>query len=95
MASFSLPFDAIEARNGHDLFHNDDAERNAREHGYPLIAGSDAHMAKEIGSCYTFFSNLDTYADDILKGRTRIGGRHASLLVMLEHGIRALRIFRK
>jgi len=91
MASFSLPFDAIEARNGHDLFHNGDAEHHAVDNGYPLIAGSDAHMAKEVGSCYTFFSNIDDFVKEIAAGTTHIGGRHVPWLVMIEHGLRMLK----
>lgn len=91
MASFSLPFDAIEARNGHDLLHNGDAERLAADNGYPIIAGSDAHMAKEVGSCYTFFSNIDDFVKEIAAATTRIGGRHVSWLVMIEHGLRILK----
>jgi len=49
---WKLGFDAIEI-NGHCLYGNSKAEKAAKEHGIPLVGGSDAHSVDEIGSICT------------------------------------------
>lgn len=49
---FKLPFDAIEI-NGHCLWGNSYASKMAREHGKPLVGGSDAHSVNGVGTVTT------------------------------------------
>ncbi len=50
--TFELDFDAIEI-NGHCLRGNGQAESIAKEHGIPLVGGSDAHSLSGIGAICT------------------------------------------
>ncbi len=49
---WKLDFDAVEI-NGHCIRGNGRAEEAAREHGIPLVGGSDAHSLGDIGSIVT------------------------------------------
>ncbi len=86
--AFTLPFDAIEARNGHNLNSNAETEARARAAGIPMIAGSDAHMAKEVGSCVTRMPSCDDIAAHILAGRTQLVGAPVSRVMLFEKAIR-------
>ena len=46
--SWKTGFDAIEV-NGHCLYGNSRAEGEAKKHGKPVVGGSDAHSANEVG----------------------------------------------
>jgi hypothetical protein len=92
--AFSLPFDAVEARNGHNLKSNQETEARALAAGMPVIAGSDAHMAKEVGACVTRFPTCDDIAAHIRAGRTELVGAPVSFMVLFEHAVRT-HIFRQ
>lgn len=85
----SLPFDAIEALNGHYINDKGRTRRICEEKSYPMVAGTDAHMAKEVGSCYTLFESIDDYKAEIKSGRTRVGGKKVSTLTLCENWIRS------
>jgi predicted metal-dependent phosphoesterase TrpH len=78
--------DAVEARNARTtlLRDNQAAEDFARRHGLPLVAGSDAHTAGEVGAAYL---DLDEPPSDdsarLLEQikRGRVGGRPSPPLV--------------
>ncbi len=69
---WKLGFDAIEV-NGHCLYGNSKAEKAAKEHGIPLVGGSDAHSVDEIGSICTLVSggSAAEILDAIRCGRCR------------------------
>jgi len=76
--AFSLPFDAVEARNGHNIYSNGKTEALCKKRNVPMVAGSDAHMAKEVGSCYTLFSDIGNFKDEIISNRTVVKGHSVS-----------------
>lgn len=87
--AFSLPFDAIEARNGHNMSSNRHTEELCIKRMVPMTAGTDAHMAKEVGSCYTEVSSIDTLFEDIAGRRSTLHGKHVSPMVLIEKWIRS------
>jgi len=72
-------FDAIEVLNGRAFFlSNPLALRYARRTHMPMVAGSDAHHAEDVGIAYTCVNcepKLDSILEEIRAGRTSIGGR--------------------
>nr|HOP09338.1 PHP-associated domain-containing protein [Candidatus Methanofastidiosa archaeon] len=85
---FQLPFDAIEALNGHYLNDKGRTMKVCEERSLNVTAGSDAHMAKEVGSCYTLFEDLNDLKKEIKEGRTGIGGHATSVFTLGEKWIR-------
>ncbi len=69
---WELDFDAIEI-NGHCLYGNTKAENAAKEHGKPLVGGSDAHALNGIGVISTEVggSSPEEIFENIRKGRCR------------------------
>jgi predicted metal-dependent phosphoesterase TrpH len=86
--AFSLPFDAIEVRNGHNVSTNAETERRARLAGIPCIGGTDAHLAREVGSVTTVFPTCGGFADHIRAGRTDVHGAPVSRLTLVEKALR-------
>ena len=86
--AFTLPFDAIEARNGHNLKSNAETEARAIAAGIPVTAGTDAHMAKEVGRCVTRMPSCDDIAGHIRAGRTQLVGAPVSRVLLVEKAIR-------
>jgi len=85
---YSLQFDAIEALNGHFMGDKGETREICEENNFPMVAGTDAHMAKEVGSCYTLFDSIDDYQGEIKAGRTRIGGKKVSGFTLAEKWFR-------
>ncbi|MBN1785822.1 MAG: PHP domain-containing protein [Candidatus Methanofastidiosa archaeon] len=85
---FQLPFDGVEALNGHFLKDGGSTKRICQEHSFPMTAGTDAHMAKEIGSCYTVLGNLDDYKAEIVSGRSAVEGKPVPALMLFEKWLR-------
>jgi len=73
--------DAIEVYNSRLLTgrSNRQAKRFATEHGIPMTAGSDAHIAEMVGRAVTKVDTeectVDAILDAIIEGRTEIEGR--------------------
>jgi predicted metal-dependent phosphoesterase TrpH len=80
----SIPFDAVEAVNGHTFGSSKDPKKACQEAGIPMVGGSDAHTLPEIGLVTV------EYEGDILSaiktGKTAIKSKPAVQL-MLNHGI--------
>lgn len=78
-------FDAIEAFNSRTLIKKFDAraKKFAKENNMPMICGSDAHTAGELGTALTEVkaSSLEQAKAEILAGRTRLHCRKSSPLV--------------
>lgn len=78
-------FDAIEVFNSRTLIKKFDAraKKFAKENNLPMICGSDAHTAGELGNALTEVkaSNLDEAKAEIFAGRTRLHCRKSSPLV--------------
>ncbi|MFH1820864.1 MAG: CehA/McbA family metallohydrolase [Methanobacteriota archaeon] len=76
---YRAKFDAIECLNSRALFlSNPLAQRFARKHGIPMVAGSDAHRCREIGLAYTVVDcelKLETILDNIKRGGTSVSGK--------------------
>ncbi len=75
----SYAFDAIEVLNGGvSKIGNQKAMKLAKERGLPGTAGSDAHIASSIGSCFTVIENAQDVEDikkAIKKGAMKIKTR--------------------
>ncbi|MFA4856108.1 MAG: PHP domain-containing protein [archaeon] len=69
-------FDAVEVFNSRTLIKKFDAraKKFAKENDMPMICGSDAHTARELGNSLTEVkaNNLDEAKAEILAGRTRL-----------------------
>jgi predicted metal-dependent phosphoesterase TrpH len=91
--------DAIEVFNSKlSLNRNKKGEKLADRLHKTKVAGSDAHVAAEIGRAYTIFEEGYEPREAILHGLTKLGGTQSPLWVhtisFLEHAIAAtLRIF--
>jgi len=77
----SLPFDAVETRNGAEEVHNASAHRKAKEKrkefyakvSKPHVGGSDAHDPGTVGMCYTVLNcapNPEAVRSALLSGHT-------------------------
>ena len=86
--------DAIEAFNSRTLFNsfNRKAMNYAKEHERPVVAGSDAHIPREIGNAF-----IECEADDleelrkaILKKEVKIAGRVCNPLIHISSTIAKL-----
>ena len=78
-----LQINAIEAFNARsNKARNDDAAELAKRHGKPVLAGSDAHHASEVGTGHVEFSGVKKLdAKNILSAKRKIGGKISSPLV--------------
>jgi len=80
--------DAIESFNARCYLNsfNKKAERFAKRHALPEIAGSDAHFPEEIGRGITEVQaqTLEEAKEQIMKGNAKITGKKSSLLVHLQ-----------
>ncbi len=81
--------DAIEAYNSRAPAwrDNEKALRFASEHGIPVIAGSDAHFAFELGSSCTFVhaKNVEEIKRGILKGESAVVGKKSRVRGFFVH----------
>ncbi|MEM2878462.1 MAG: PHP domain-containing protein [Candidatus Hadarchaeales archaeon] len=72
-------FDAIEGLNSRAFFlSNPLARRYSRLTNLPMVAGSDAHHADDVGTAYTCIDcrpDIETVLDEIRAGRTSIEGK--------------------
>jgi predicted metal-dependent phosphoesterase TrpH len=60
--------DAIEVVNGHEPpAHNIAAAELARQHGLPMLAGSDAHYGVDVGRACVEFLGADTLTAELLR----------------------------
>lgn len=75
---YKAKFDAIEGLNSRALFlSNPLAQRFAKKHKIPMVAGSDAHRCDEIGLAYTLIDSepkIDSILEQIRRGGTSISG---------------------
>jgi len=85
---FELPFDGVEALNGHFINDNGMTRQVCQENSFNMVAGTDAHMSKEVGSCYTLFDSLNDYKNDILSGATKVDGNPVSIFTLSEKWFR-------
>lgn len=77
-------FDAVEAYNSRVLLNwqNRAALHLATMCGKPVIGGSDAHTAEEVGNCYTLFDKISSEEEmyqNIRRGKTWAGGHLSPL----------------
>ncbi len=91
-------FDAIEVFNSRTYVGNGAARKAAMNLGIPMTAGSDSHLASEIGGAYTVVdcenADVGSVLDAISKGKTSIVGRRAALAsIMRWYYERARRVF--
>ncbi|MDD5350384.1 MAG: PHP domain-containing protein [Chthoniobacteraceae bacterium] len=65
----TLPIDAIEVYNAATTFQfcNRRALRYAREKGFPMTAGSDAHHEESIGTAYTILDTEDFTLEGVMR----------------------------
>ena len=82
--------DAIEVYNSR-LFTgraNRQAERFAREHGVPMTAGSDAHIAELVGQAVTevdaYHPSAEAILDAIREGRTSVVGKRTPWFISVQ-----------
>ena len=84
-------FDAIEVLNGGvGRIGNEKAIKFAKEKNLPGTAGSDAHIASNIGSCFTTIEDAQSVEDikkAIKSGRVRIETRIPELRVLLKDNV--------
>jgi hypothetical protein len=83
-----LKFDAIESFNGRTLSGNKLAKKACNELNFPETAGSDAHLAEEIGNGCTIVdcnSNIQDVLVAIKKGKTQTEGRHIALKTIFKY----------
>ncbi len=84
---YKAEFDAIEGLNSRALFlSNPLAQRFAKKHNIPMVAGSDAHRCDEIGLAYTLFDcelKTDSILEEVRKGTTSISGETIPTLSLL------------
>lgn len=75
--------DAIEAFNARsNERRNEEAARLAGKHGMPILAGSDAHHASEVGAaCVEFEGVRKLDAKNMLSAKRKLGGKISSPLV--------------
>jgi len=85
---YKLPFDGVEALNGHFVNDKGRTKEICEKNSFNMVAGTDAHMAKEIGSCYTIFNNIDDVYEEIKNGRTTIAGSPVSMFTLCEKWFR-------
>lgn len=77
--------DAIEAFNSRLItgFRNFQARRYAEKHGYPMTAGSDAHVPELVGNTYTRIKaesrEIEDITDAIKQGRTEVKAKRTPL----------------
>ncbi|MHC1605695.1 MAG: PHP domain-containing protein [Candidatus Methanofastidiosia archaeon] len=86
--AFELPFDAVESFNGHNYFWNRKTQKMCLERKIPQVGGSDAHMAKEVGLCYTLFEQVDNYKKDIGFNKTMVAGTVVPIFTVVEKWMR-------
>ncbi len=81
-----LEVDGVEVFNSRSAIGNWKALEYARKLKLPIIAGSDAHHWREVGKAYTTVEckekSEEAVLDAIRKGKTWIGGRKSSLLML-------------
>lgn len=75
--------DGIEAINGHTMIGNAKAKRFAKKYGYCITAGTDAHLAKNIGKCYIQSSaeTEEDLIDAILERKVTVHGKSSFFMV--------------
>lgn len=80
--------DLFEVFNSRTYFgrYNKQAERFAEKHKIPMVAGSDAHLPREIGNAYTAVdaSGLEEARKLLAKGKCTWSGRPAGLMVHVQ-----------
>jgi predicted metal-dependent phosphoesterase TrpH len=85
--------DAIEGFNSRcilDTF-NRQARKFAKEHGKPVVAGSDAHFANEVGRAFTLVDcerNEESVLEAVRAGRTEIVGHKTNIIKHIHSKIR-------
>lgn len=87
LEQYAEAFDAIEGFNGRNLNPqlNEQAQTFAREHGLPVLAGSDSHSLGEIGRVFTTlpaFHDADSLRNSIV--RAEIAGQPAPVNVLFK-----------
>lgn len=87
-------WDAVECRNGRSWRRkNGMAEKVARDKGYPVTAGSDAHRLKSVGKTYTEVREIENWEDvirEIREGHSMLGGENRSFIQTFFYVRRAL-----
>ncbi len=80
--------DCLEAVNGKPRWPaaNRRAEEFAREHGFPVTGGSDAHRGGDVGRVYTEMEEFGTPGEFLaaLRGATTNGNRYSPWAAQLE-----------
>jgi predicted metal-dependent phosphoesterase TrpH len=79
-----LPFDAVEAVNGHTFFNLKDPLLVCKCSGIPMVGGSDAHSLKEVGSVTVEYRG--DILTDMAAGSVRIRSK-PRMQLMINHGI--------
>jgi hypothetical protein len=89
--------DAVESFNARNGINNREAMLLARRYNLPVVGGSDAHFAFEIGRGRTLLdgsTNIDSASlkEKILSGQTKTTGEDSSpFLELLSQGLKALK----
>ena len=91
--------DAIEVFNSRNAKNNAKAENTAREYKLPMVAGSDAHFAFEIGRAKTIIDSppdIESIKRAILSGKTKIIGENSPVYIdFLSQAIKYFKIWNR